>query len=113
MEGVPLEMVQERFTTPYLIWGNSAARQLGLADPAKVPGGTTSLNYLGALMMEASGLPLDEHLGFLSALRQELPAINMNGYLAPDGQWRWFDQDGGIADALRAYEMVQHRNLFG
>lgn len=113
VEGVPLEMVQERFTTPYLIWGNSAARQLGLADPAKVPGGTTSLNYLGALMMEASGLPLDEHLGFLSALRQVLPAINMNGYLAPDGQWRWFDQDGGIADALRAYEMVQHRNLFG
>lgn len=113
VEGVPLEQVQERFRTPYLIWGNAAARSLGMADPATVAGGTTSLNYLGATLLEACGLPMGEHFGFLQALRQQVPAINMNGYLAPDGQWYWFDQDGGVADALQAYAIVQYGSLFG
>ncbi len=113
VEGVPLEQVQERFRTPYLIWGNAAARSLGLASPDAVAGGTTSLNYLGAALLEACGLPIDEHFGFLQALRGLVPAINMNGYLAPDGQWRWFDQDGGVGEALRAYAIVQHDSLFG
>ncbi len=113
VEGVPLEQVQERFRTPYLIWGNAAARSLGMADPATVAGGTTSLNYLGATLLEACGLPMGEHFGFLQALRQQVPAINMNGSLAPDGQWYWFDQDGGVADALQAYAIVQYGSLFG
>ena len=84
-----------------------------MADPATVAGGTTSLNYLGATLLEACGLPMGEHFGFLQALRQQVPAINMNGYLAPDGQWYWFDQDGGVADALQAYAIVQYGSLFG
>lgn len=111
-----LEAVQERYTVPYLIWANDAARAQGAHG---IDGGTdvhTSLNYLGARLVEAAGLPTTGYQRFLLAVREAVPAINLNGFLTADGAWHGFgDEEGGnpnALDALRAYATVQYDNLF-
>lgn len=113
IDGVPLAQVQQRFSTPYFIWGNSSARALGLARPTSDSVQPASLNYLGAMLLDAAGLPHSDHTAFLATLRDAVPAINMNGYLTADGEWHWFDQDAGVNDELWQYSVVQFRDLFG
>ena len=111
-----LEAVQERYTVPYLIWANDAARAQGAHEPQGVAHERTSLNYLGLKLVEAAGLPTTGYQRFLLAVREAVPAINLNGFLTADGAWHGFgDEDGGdpgALDALRAYATVQYDNLF-
>ncbi|WP_455779654.1 LTA synthase family protein [Gordonibacter pamelaeae] len=111
-----LEAVQERYTVPYLIWANDAARAQGAHAPDSGANGRTSLNYLGSKLVEAAGLPTTGYQRFLLAVREAVPAINLNGFLTADGAWHGFgDEDGGdpgALDALRAYATVQYDNLF-
>ncbi|RDB62219.1 sulfatase [Gordonibacter sp. 28C] len=113
-----LSAVQERYTVPYLIWANEAARESGVRAPASegdAMGAPSSLNYLGAKVVEAAGLPTTSYQRFLLAASESVPAVNLNGYLASDGVWRWFGEDGGddaAADTLRSYAIVQYDNLF-
>ncbi len=111
-----LEAVQERYTVPYLIWANDAARAQGAHAPDSGANGRTSLNYLGSKLVEAAGLPTSGYQRFLLAVREAVPAINLNGFLTADGAWHGFgDEDGGdpgALDALRAYATVQYDNLF-
>ena len=108
-----LEAVQERYTVPYLIWANDAAREQGV----QLEGGSnelTSLNYLGSKLVEAAGLPMTSYQRFLLAVREAVPAINLNGFLTSDGTWHGFgdEEEAGVLDALRAYATVQYDNLF-
>ncbi|MBX9034269.1 LTA synthase family protein [Gordonibacter massiliensis (ex Traore et al. 2017)] len=112
-----LDAVQERYTVPYLIWANEAARENGAQAPERggeSMGARSSLNYLGAKVVEAAGLPTTSYQRFLLAASESVPAVNLNGYLAADGVWRWFGEegDGEAVDTLRSYAIVQYDNLF-
>lgn len=120
VDGAPLEEVQSRYHTPYLIWANNAAReQYGSRLKKIADADVTSLNYLGSLLLEAAGLPETPRAGYLAALRRALPAINLNGYLTADGTWRWYgeepqtDADRTATDALKSYRIEQYDQLFG
>ena len=109
-----LEAVQERYTVPYLIWANDAARAQGAHEPQGVAHERTSLNYLGSRLVEAAGLPTTSYQRFLLAMREAVPAINLNGFLTADGIWHGFgnEEAAGVLDALQAYATVQYDNLF-
>ena len=109
-----LEAVQERYTVPYLIWANDAARAQGAHGPDGGADGRTSLNYLGSKLVEAAGLPTTSYQRFLLAVREAIPAINLNGFLTADGTWHGFGDEGAddAREALRAYATVQYDNLF-
>ena len=111
-----LEAVQERYTVPYLIWANDAARAQGAHASGNGGSERTSLNYLGSKLVEAAGLPTTGYQRFLLAVREAIPAINLNGFLTADGAWHGFDDEGAEAgdalEALRAYATVQYDNLF-
>ena len=108
-----LEAVQERYTVPYLIWANDAARAQGAHEPQGVAHERTSLNYLGSRLVEAAGLPTTSYQRFLLAMREAVPAINLNGFLTADGIWHGFgnEEAAGVLDALQAYATVQYDNL--
>ena len=72
----------------------------------------TSLNYLGARLAAATGLPTTRYQNFLLATSRSIPAINLNGFLTADGAWHWFGEETDADDALRAYAIVQYDNLF-
>lgn len=48
----------------------------------------TSLNYLGAQLLVAAGLPLRDYNQYLLDLQNAVPAINAYGYMDSDGKWR-------------------------
>ncbi|MFR5090630.1 MAG: LTA synthase family protein [Adlercreutzia equolifaciens] len=115
VEDAGLEEVQARYRTPYFIWANAAARgkyeeSLTRIEDADV----TSLNYLSTLLLDATGLPRDARALYRSALRQALPAVNLNGYRDAEGTWHWFgeavetDAQQKAEDALKSYAIVQY-----
>lgn len=129
---IGLDAVQERYTVPYMIWANKRALENGAApltaasagedpaesdeDPARAAsapyGQRTSLNYLGARLAAAAGLPLTSYQSFLLETSERIPAINLNGFLTADGSWHWFGERTDADDALDAYAIVQYGNLF-
>ena len=143
-----LEDVQERYAVPYLVWANydvednaaegtqdegaatdgaeAVAQGEGALATAAAWQGTqatdTSLNYLGAELVRAAGLPTTDYLAFLESLRAAVPALNLNGFMDAEGAWHAFDQKPSSEDAretqnardlLRGYAIVQYANLFG
>ncbi len=119
VEDAGLEEVQARYRTPYFIWANGAARgkygdTLTRIEDADI----TSLNYLSNLLLDATGLPRDSRALYRSALRQALPAVNLNGYRDAEGAWHWFgetvetDAQQRAEDALKSYAIVQYDQLF-
>lgn len=119
VEGASLEEVQARYRTPYFIWANAAARgKYGDALTRIENADVTSLNYLSSLLLDATGLPRDSRALYRSALRQALPAVNLNGYRDAEGTWHWFgetvetDAQQKAEDALKSYAIVQYDQLF-
>ncbi|WP_102374539.1 LTA synthase family protein [Raoultibacter massiliensis] len=127
--------VQARYEVPYLIWTNfetseaparsgsllaeSTEPDLEQLERPLYPDSTDmSLNYLGAHMIAAAGLPLDPYHSFLLDSQAVLPAVNINGYLDAQGTWRWIDErhddpaDEASA-ALARMAIVQYDILFG
>lgn len=120
VEDANLEEVQARYRTPYFIWANAAARGKYGDSLARIENAdVTSLNYLSTLLLDATGLPRDSRALYRSALRQALPAVNLNGYRDAEGAWHWFgeavetDAQKAADDALKSYGIVQYDQLFG
>lgn len=119
VEEADLEEAQARYRTPYFIWANAAARgKYGDALTRIENADVTSLNYLSNLLLDATGLPRDSRALYRSALRQALPAVNLNGYRDAEGTWHWFgeavetDAQQKAEDALKSYAIVQYDQLF-
>ena len=125
-----LEDVQERYAVPYLVWANydvednaaEGTQDEGAAARQGTQATDTSLNYLGAELVRAAGLPTTDYLAFLESLRAAVPALNLNGFMDAEGAWHAFDQKPSSEDAretqnardlLRGYAIVQYANLFG
>ena len=104
-----IELVQNRYVTPYMVWTNDAQLRRKVGAPTAEP---TSLNYLGATTLKAAGLPLDEYFAFLSATKSEVPLINLNGYQDASGEWHYHGADSESSAAYAQLAMVEHNNLF-
>lgn len=109
-----LAEVQQRFTTPYFIWANKAAQAEGAPTVVRAVEDAEDLstNFLGSVLIEAAGLPQTPLSRYMEALRAQVPALNLNGYMTSDGAWHWFDQVTEASDDLEDYRMVQYANLF-
>lgn len=119
-----LDAVQSRYAVPYLIWENAAARAIKQqrgnpvereADaPATGPvEQRSSLNYLGAKLVDLAGLPTTNYQRFLLSTSKSIPAVNLNGYLSADGTWHWLSEETDAENLLEAYAWIQYDNLFG
>ncbi len=114
-DDIGLEAVQERYVVPYLIWANKAAREAGVGsalEADKPAQGMTSLNYLGARLALATGLPLEPRQRFLLDEETRVPATNMNGFMTPNGNWHYHSDDVE-RDVRDDAAIVQYDNLFG
>ena len=113
-EDLGLESVQERFCVPYLIWANDAAIEAGMVDGTTGETQDTSLNYLGSTLVDLCGLPLTSYQSFLLAAKEEVPALNMNGFMDAEGEWHWLDEetDAETAGLLEDYAALQYANLY-
>ncbi len=111
---------QKTYVVPYFIWSNydiSEDYSIKNSDGESV----VSTNYLGALVRKYAGLKLSAYDNYLLAQRQELPVINVAGYMTADGVWNKLredsDDDTKIAaseynEKIDMYEKLQYYALF-
>ena len=45
-------------------------------------------------------------------MRDDIPAINLNGYQDAQGAWHWHGESSASSDAYRQLSVVGHANLF-
>ncbi|MDR2715206.1 MAG: LTA synthase family protein [Coriobacteriaceae bacterium] len=106
-----LDEVQTYYCVPYMIWKNYGGPDAGAAGA----GGAdtdTSLNYLGAILVQEAGLPLTAYQRFLLDTRIQMPAINLNGYQDASRTWYWIGEESDISSLFHTYAVLQHDNLF-
>ncbi len=88
--------------TRYTVWANYEVA--GGVDP-DANGGDTSADLLGAMTLDAIGAPTTEFQQALLGARQEVRAVNANGYLGTDGTWH------PLAEAPRELSLVEYLNF--
>ena len=88
--------------TCYAVWANYEVA--GGVDP-EADGGDTSADFLGAMTLDAIGAPTTEYQQALLGARQEVRAVNANGYLGADGTWH------PLAEIPRELNLVEYLNF--
>ena len=103
-EDLTLTEQMNYFATPFLIWANY--------DIPEAENVTTSVNYLGTLMLEQTGLEMPHYNYYLKDLMEEMPALNHLGYMDADGAYHsWKKADDFYKDLEWEYECLQYNEL--
>ena len=103
-EDLTLTEQMNYFATPFLIWANY--------DIPEQENVTTSVNYLGTLMLEQTGLEMAHYNYYLKDLMEEMPALNHLGYRDADGTYHaWKDADELHNELEWEYECLQYNEL--
>ena len=100
---------QRMFESLYAVWANYpvAGREGGFAGESRA-----SASNLADIALQAVGGPLDEAALARLALRQDIPAANVFGYLGKDGQWyAWDDEESPYAQQARQLAELEYLNF--
>lgn len=100
-----LEETQRLRAVPYMLWANY---------DVEIPQQTmdTSANYLGALLLDASGVSTSPYTEYLLDMRKYVPAINHLGYMTNDRTWHSFEETTDVSQWVDNYEMIQYNAMF-
>ena len=90
-----------RYEVPYVIWANY--------DIEEVKGTKTSLNFLGAKVLELAGLPLPAYQNYLLKLSKEYPVISAMQVQKSDGSVSSVTDE---KEGLLTYQKLQYYQLF-
>ncbi len=102
-----LKTQQLRFQTPYILWSNYEIHEDSRMEPT-----TTSLNYLGAMMLKHAGIPLTSFQRWLTEeLQPEYPIINANCYVDANGVYKTI-ADINSVPLLSTYAKLQYNLIF-
>lgn len=60
--------------------------------------------------MKEAGLELPLYNQFIEKVSTQIPAMNVNGYMAPDGTWKRYDtdEDDTVKKLLNDYKILQY-----
>lgn len=97
-----LEDIQKRYATPFILWANY--------DIEEAENVVLSNNYLENLLLKEAGLELPLYNQFIEKVSTQIPAMNVNGYMAPDGTWKRYDtdEDDTVKKLLNDYKILQY-----
>ena len=77
-DSLTIEETQREYVTPFMIWANY--------DIPETENVMLSTNYLGVLTAKMANLPMTDYMKYLADLYEQVPVINTNGYIMPDGK---------------------------
>lgn len=104
LESLNHKELQKRYQVPFLLWANY--------DIAEETYGLISVNYLSTLLLRTAGLEMSAYQQYLAQLYQQIPAMNVHGYIDQDGQHHVWDEETETAAWLKEYEAVQYNYFF-
>ena len=99
-EELPIDELQEMYTTPFFIWKNYETESEELD--------TISLNYLSLVLKEELGLPLTKWDKIRKNAHSQYKAINPFGVLTSDNKWLHIED----ITLPEEYELIQYNLLF-
>ena len=103
LEGEELEKL---YKVPFLIWANYDIKEENVKR--------TSNNYLSTYLAEVAGIKKTGYLEYLTKLREEIPAINVFGYLDKYGKfYEVYDKKSPYYELIHQYNLLEYNNLFG
>ena len=99
-----LEEIQKRYQVPFIIWTNY--------DIEEKKDIITSMNYLSGLLFRETGIAKSPYQNYLQQISEQIPAININGYLGDDGLWHNLYENNKYREILDMYWKVQYNNIY-
>lgn len=100
-----LEEYQKAFLVPYVIWNN-----FGLEKDTSME--LTSVNYLGAYLMELLDMPMSQYQEFLMELSEQLPVVCAGAYIDSEGTYHSYSEENEVYDELlNDYNILQYNHL--
>ena len=96
------EEEEKRYMTPYLIWSNY---DTGIQKERK----NTSANFLGTLLLNASGILDNPFYEYIYSMQQEITEMNRDYYRTKDGVLHKSDEDD---EWLKEYQDMQYYEMF-
>ena len=96
------EEEENRYMTPYLIWSNY---DTGIQKERK----NTSANFLGTLLLNASGILENPFYEYIYSMQQEITEMNRDYYRTKDGVLHKSDEDD---EWLKEYQDMQYYEMF-
>lgn len=90
------EELQKRYMVPFFLWSNQELEEKTVE--------AISLNYLSAFLFREAGMPLTAYQKYLLDLYEEIPVININGFI---------DKEGNIYDVadMKKNNLIQQYNM--
>lgn len=95
---------QKRYQVPFIIWANY--------DIEEKKDIITSINYLSELLFRETGIAKSPYQNYLQQISEQIPAININGYLGDDGLWHNLYENNKYQEILDMYWKVQYNNIY-
>ena len=98
------EELKLRYQVPYVIWANYDI-------DAKSDVENVSANYLSSLMLQQTNLKMSRYNEFLLNMRNEVPALNANGYVDKDGKNHELSENNEYTKLITQYQYLQYNSL--
>lgn len=97
-----LQDIQKRYAVPFIIWANY--------DIAEGDDAVISNNYLENMLLKQAGIELPLYNQYIEKVSEEIPAMNVNGYMDYQGVWHNYgsDETDGVKKLLDNYEILQY-----
>lgn len=99
------DLMERKQVTPYVLWANY---DLNASEKENL-----SANFLGSYMMNTIGFDLPVYNRFLLEFQNEIPAMNLYGYMNSEGNMIWNGTpDENVKIWMDKYHILQYNNLF-
>ena len=97
-----LEDIQKRYATPFVIWAN-----YDIEEGDNVVIGN---NLVENLLLKQAGIELPLYNKYVEKVSEDIPVLNVNGYMDKTGVWHKYDSDETQEEAelLDNYEILQY-----
>ena len=102
-----LEDVQKHYQVPFVIWNN-----FGVEKNEDIE--LTSVNYLGAMLLEEAGFPLSDYHKLELNLQKKIPALAAGAWTDQDGgfhSWTERDKDETYSTLINNYNILEYNHL--
>ena len=104
LNSLSLKELQKKYTVPFIIWANYDI-------DAKSDVENVSANYLSSLMLQQTNLKMSRYNEFLLNMRNEVPALNANGYVDKDGKNHELSENNEYTKLITQYQYLQYNSL--
>lgn len=103
MATLTIEEQALKYTTPYFIWSNYGLDQSVRSD--------TSSNYLGAILLNEIGVPVDAFFSFLLHMEEAVPQFSANFCKTKDGVMHSLNDKESHME-IEQYRILQYYEMF-